>query len=656
MLGNGEGLKRSITRKFSDYCKNSSGNIATFFALSVPFVLIAIGAALDTARVTREYSTFHAAVDSAAFAIAQDNRSATTGGQVSQENITALKELGKKYIASNYSADADFKGEVTLDLEVSGQQVKVHADMEFPTTLMKLVGIDSVSMSTDSTIEKAMKPVELVLVMDTTGSMVNDISGARQAAKDFLTKVYGSSSTNSEYLRIGLVPFAAAVRLDPSSPGVLDAIDKTGANPLSTMNFSHGVLNNYTAWAAMTKPDGTPHAWNGCVEGRRRNDGTPSLNYLLNDAPPSDGATHFPAYFFPDQPSFDGSVKKTYKDSTGTNQSNKTFAEPWNPTATSYAGVANPYNLTYSGNEYIASFYDVSIPQTTVSPIKGTADTNNYPAPALPLNYPVTGGVPMKDVTSNLKIKHMAVAPPATGKEVSGIGYGATATQRLTNDYKYQGAVVPPETYSGTLSSDGPWANCAASMVVPLTHSRTKIEAGLDAMRAAGNTNIGEGLAWGMRVISPGAPFTLVDSAPTGPGTVISNYNDVRWQKIIVLMTDGENTAGSASADLGASYNSYGRANATIASGLNRFGTTNVNSLVAQMNTDTLQVCTDLKDKGVEIYTIGFRDPATAALMAPCATKPTAPYYQFASSTTALAAVFNHIGEDVLNKMIYASK
>ena len=102
-----------------------------------------------------------------------------------------------------------------------------------------------------------------------------------------------------------------------------------------------------------------------------------------------------------------------------------------------------------------------------------------------------------------------------------------------------------------------------------MTHDRTKIEAGLDAMRAAGGTNIMEGIAWGMRAISRGEPYNTVDSSPLGPGTLISNYNDVKWQKIIVLMSDGENDPGlsssSANIDIGRSYNAYGRS--TIADG-----------------------------------------------------------------------------------------
>jgi Flp pilus assembly protein TadG len=661
MSNNSAERKRSTVRKISEYFKGTSGNVATFFALALPVTLVAIGAALDTARITREYSTFHAAIDSAAFAIAQDNRSATSGGQISQTNIDGLKVLAKKYISSNYSAEAGFSGEVTVDVAVTGQQVRLNANIDFPTTLMQLVGIESVSMSAESVVEKAMRPIEMVLVMDTTGSMSADIASARQSAKDFLQTVYGSSSTSSEYLRIALVPFAAAVRLDPSTPGVLDWIDTNGSNLVSRANFTQGVLNNYTAWGALKKSDGSSHTWNGCVEARQRHNADPSLDFLTNDAAPNPavGATKFPAYFNPDAPSFNGSTTESYRDhTTGTSRTNRVFYEPYN------TSINSTYNLDYSTNNYINSFYDVTIPQSG-SPVRGTLDSSDRPAPVLPIGYPLSGTTPLKDVqnsgtSSDYNILHHAVTPPATGREVSGVGYGANYMTRLTNDYKYQNAIVAAQTYSGTTSSAGPWVNCAASSVVPMTHDRTKIEAGLDAMRAAGGTNIMEGIAWGMRAISQGEPYSTVDSSPLGPGALISNYNDIKWQKIIVLMSDGENDPGlsssSANVDIGRSYNAYGRSTLALATGLNRYGTIDNSgaTLQAVMNADTLKICTNLKNNGVQIYSIGFR--LDSALLKSCATDDEAPYYSYADSTTSLAAVFNHIGEDVLNKMVYVSK
>ncbi len=596
MLGKNDGQKRSITRKFRDYCKNSSGNIATFFALSVPFVLIAIGAALDTARVTREYSTFHAAIDSAAFAIAQDNRAATTGGAVTEANITALKELGKKYIAANYSADKGFKGEVSLDLKVTGSQIQVHADIEFPTTLMKLVGIDTVSMSADSVVEKAMRPIEIVLVMDTTLSMNDDgkLAGAKAAAHQLLDTLYGGSKTSqprNEYIRMALVPFSAAVRLDTSHPDFsLNWIDTTGANPLSRLNFGPSgatalpsTWNNYTAWANLKKTTTTNLTWNGCVEARA-NGATADTKYLTNDVEPSSAtpASLFPAYFNPDSTSYSSSTHDS------------------------------------RGNDYIT----------------GTSLT--------------AVGSECKGMTS------------ATCNSSSTAYTNANRTLRQENFQKYIGTVVGNES----TSNNGPWKWCAYTKIVPMTYHRNSIETAIDAMTAAGTTNIAEGLAWGMRVISPTAPFTQVQGSGAIPGGSIAPYNDERWQKIMVLMTDGDNRAWGTNSNTinGSYYNAYGlgmESNAASPS-MNRYGTTTTSpESVLDGKIDALMndVCNNIKANNVTLYVTSFGTDVSAdtkTLLQTCSKG--VGYYQHNDSSAALTAFFNHIGQDVVNKMIYASK
>ncbi len=66
-------------------------------------------------------------------------------------------------------------------------------------------------------------------------------------------------------------------------------------------------------------------------------------------------------------------------------------------------------------------------------------------------------------------------------------------------------------------------------------------------MTAAGNTLIGEGLAWGMRSISNTEPLTQVQGTASISAATISPFNDVRWQKTVVLMTDGDNDLGAGS-------------------------------------------------------------------------------------------------------------
>jgi hypothetical protein len=65
-------------------------------------------------------------------------------------------------------------------------------------------------------------------------------------------------------------------------------------------------------------------------------------------------------------------------------------------------------------------------------------------------------------------------------------------------------------------------------------------------MKADGYTHVAEGVGWGLRVLSPGEPFT--EGRP---------YND-ETKKAMVLLTDGENTFQSQSNHNLSTYTAYG--------------------------------------------------------------------------------------------------
>ena len=71
-------------------------------------------------------------------------------------------------------------------------------------------------------------------------------------------------------------------------------------------------------------------------------------------------------------------------------------------------------------------------------------------------------------------------------------------------------------------------SNCPTAMM-PLSDDWTALNAKIDAMTPAGNTNVTIGLAWGFQLLSPVEPFNAPAPAPD-------------LDKVIVLMTDGENT------------------------------------------------------------------------------------------------------------------
>src|SRR6185295_17500992 len=104
----------------------------------------------------------------------------------------------------------------------------------------------------------------------------------------------------------------------------------------------------------------------------------------------------------------------------------------------------------------------------------------------------------------------------------------------------------------------------------------------IDAMTPAGNTNVTIGLAWGFQVLSPNEPFNAPAVAPD-------------LDKVIVLMTDGENTK-------------------------NRWTST-----ASTIDARTQKACDNIKAANIKLYTVRVID-GDAALLKACATKPSMYY------------------------------
>jgi Flp pilus assembly protein TadG len=623
-----------------------------FFGLAAIPLLVAVGAGLDTARINREHTTFNAAVDTAAITVAADVRSADAA------NTAVLRELAKKVIASNYSPEQVLQGDVTVDVTITGSDIKVDANLDFPTAIMKLFGVENINLKSSSTVTKAMRPIELVLVMDTTGSMNGSVNGqtklywAQQGARDLLTRIYGGSAGSkprSEYLRVGLVPFAAAVRVSPPSATAPPWVDVAGVNPISRINFDGTTLNNFNAWAQLRySGTSTPLTWNGCVEARRRGNPTLGEDYNANDAAPTPTVpdTLFPAYFAPDLPGINS--HNSYRPVTSTGGTLVSGAQDWR-------------NRGLNSNNYIFE--------------------NSSGATASTATNVVTSGE-TATMTTAQKADLGTATTTQSPKAVT------VLRNRMRNSAKYIGAQVASTEGSGTNSNSGPWRGCPVSTVVPMTYDRASIEAGINAMVSRGPTNIAEGLAWGMRVISPGEPFSTVSGSGSISSAPIATYNNPRWQKVMLLMTDGDNdlapgldriSTGSSSsdnyfnniytqvADISYSANGY----PGVGGALNRFAFTNVYQAEESLNDDVLSVCEriksdkntlDTKDDNVTLYVTSFGSgvsPDTQNLLRDCATTP-APgqpaYYQHSVTGADLSAFFDHVGQDVLNKMVFVSK
>lgn len=482
VLRNAAGRARRVGGSLSllaSFLADRRGNVAMVFGIAFIPILVAGGTGVDLARAFIVQQRLSHALDAAALAV----------GHSLEKSEPELKALAQSYFDANYPTPRlGVPGALTI--AVNGDVVTISASAQVDTAIMRIAGYQTLDVNASSQVTRKLTGLEVVMVLDNTGSMSSNgkINALKTAAKDLVNILFGEE-TNPQYLKIGLVPFSAAVNI---GTGYLNSgwIDKNGISSVNGLNFSNG-KKAMDAYNALSN-----RSWNGCVEAR------PIPMDIDDTAPTStNGNTLWVPYFAPDEPD---------------------------------SSVANNYGYSYSNN-YLA---DVS--------------------------------------TSNTLQTRQAYFSKYTNKSVSG---------------------------------DGPWKNCQTQPLTPLTNNKQTLLDAIEAMDTNGNTNIGIGLSWGWRVISPTEPFT--------EGVA---YDDKKYRKAIILLTDGDNVIGSASNHNKSTYGSYGFVKD------NRLGTTNASTAETKLDDRMTAACTAIKTANLErpitLYTITFQVSSNSikTLMRNCAT------------------------------------
>lgn len=204
---------------------------------------------------------------------------------------------------------------------------------------------------------------------------------------------------------------------------------------------------------------------------------------------------------------------------------------------------------------------------------------------------------------------------------------------------KYAGATVRSGTFDslGMTYTYGPNAGCVLQPVIRLTTDSASIKTAISNMTAIGETDIPLGLMWGWHALTPNAPFA--DGSP---------YNTPHLKKIVILMTDGENTNYDSGDQNASHYGGIGFVWEHM-SGL-------IESMSATARTSVLDarlsaLCSAMKAQSIEIYTVRVEysggDPT---LLRGCATSPDK-FFEVAD-VSALGAAFDAIATDIQNLRI----
>ncbi len=213
---------------------------------------------------------------------------------------------------------------------------------------------------------------------------------------------------------------------------------------------------------------------------------------------------------------------------------------------------------------------------------------------------------------------------------------GSTSTTRT---YKVSNSCVTervgPEAFTDAAPSSAPVGKAYAetdgscslvkssdaeiNVLTPLTSDKTELKSRIDKLALAGSTAGQLGTAWAWYLLSPN--FSYLYPTASQPAA----YSDTKTRKIAVLMTDGEfNTQFWKGVKDKDSYDERANGTSEIGTGSPPPKTdTNAPTLSGLTSSEyqAVKLCYAMKQKGIEVFTVGFQAPTAAKnLLKNCAT------------------------------------
>ncbi|PBC02568.1 pilus assembly protein TadG-related protein [Mesorhizobium sp. WSM3860] len=522
------------------FCRDRRGNYALVTAIAMVPLMGALAIAVDLTELNRQKQMVLNALDAANFAAARRLAEGATNDQI------------KAYAVDFFNANlntidpADVSLNITLPTSQAGgglltmSATLTYRPYFYPASAM-LVGVDEVDAKKPVELEmksqvRLKNTLEVAMVLDNSGSMSTKGSGTgqkridllKQAANqlvDTLAQQAAQIKQIDNPVQFSLVPFAASVNVGPDNDNA-SWMDVYGLSTNANENFDWSTLNAANKHAQKINgiwyKNGT--GW-GTEEGQ--------------------ALTRFSLYR-------DMKVVTSHERIVGSRRvvcdeyrSNNTCKRSHNE---------YDYNDTYGPFASWQGCVEVRPYPYNVDDTPASGGPNNT---GIGVGDPATMFVPM-------------FAPDEPGNqwkvtqdpdEPNPLTYGAanswwnddpssiTGKTRQSNMAKY---FMPRPINAPVLATGaGPNYSCTTTPITPLTDvtnadGLAAIKAAVDLMQPNGNTNVPEGMAWGWRTVSSTEPF-----AEGRPETERGN------DKVVIVLTDGENTYSTVSSDPAGNKSTY---------------------------------------------------------------------------------------------------
>jgi len=258
------GLRAHLGRLVRD----QRGAVMMIVGLAIIPLFAAIGLAVDAGRGYMLKSKLSYAIDAAGLA---GGRAFETDNREADIQMFFDANFPEGYMGAQLE-----EGHPLVAFDDEENTVTIEATATVPTRFMRVAGIDEMAISARTVIQRELRGMELVLVMDNTGSMRggSKITAMKDAATTLVDILYGARDEVPNFW-VGLAPYAAQVNIGDHRTDwlVQQAFDPDAAwqnaDPDSSERFGH-------------HPDHyQPTTWKGCVEARDyprdSNDDPPSV-------------------------------------------------------------------------------------------------------------------------------------------------------------------------------------------------------------------------------------------------------------------------------------------------------------------------------------------------------------------------------------------
>jgi Flp pilus assembly protein TadG len=272
---------RRLKARLAAFGADEGGAVAVLVAAAIIPLIGALGLATDTARGYMVKARLSQALDAAALA----------GGKVMLSPDATRDADIEMYFNANFPPG--YMGADVSDLEITenvvGDVLEVTATATINTTFMQVLGFDTLTVAAATEVTRQVDQLDLVLSIDTSGSMgspYSKIEAARDAAIDLVEILFGSNavsptvtvdSVTYNLLNIGVVNWNSKVNVTVEGPGAPaynsaltdDEAVPSFTNPLTGAAQTVMYYANNSPVPLLSAPDTN---WTGCVYARYSGD------------------------------------------------------------------------------------------------------------------------------------------------------------------------------------------------------------------------------------------------------------------------------------------------------------------------------------------------------------------------------------------------